>query len=494
MNSGRNDPCHCGSGKKYKKCCLPKDEKDKQGNSMAPAPAEPRSSKSPDGRGASQDPRVQAWNARMDEFEKSDYEGRIVLFSQALEQPELMDGETAFEMLGRLFKQTMERGEHDRFRALVASLRARRPEVYDEEVRFCLKWQIANELITGADDLLTEHVRAMAALAGHNIDLWNRVEDMLAYHGRLSLLLEGMRIAWPEVRESADVVPWGIEEFGQRGRNYEILEYATRTQAPDANDPALLELLKPYGATIASRLSSYLAYFSGLPGRQWSVSDFDLTAHHHADDEEWDDEGDEDDEDLEEPAGSEETQSQAGKEDAPTGEQNLWHLSVEFLGYLHLREGVPASRASIGCRGLLEFIHLRDKGDLEYRESMLQVMQREMALQQGRRLPPMRGFKEYEHALVPDRERLDHFLSRLLDFANGLYHRAAAFFEIIPPWLRFLESRQLIDGNIRARLLGELPGLNDSLVEFFKDYPDDPVLHRAMSGWRENAAREVPTH
>ena len=25
---GRNDPCPCGSGKKYKKCCLPKDEKD----------------------------------------------------------------------------------------------------------------------------------------------------------------------------------------------------------------------------------------------------------------------------------------------------------------------------------------------------------------------------------------------------------------------------------------------------------------------------------
>ncbi len=26
MKVGRNDPCHCGSGKKYKKCCLPKDE------------------------------------------------------------------------------------------------------------------------------------------------------------------------------------------------------------------------------------------------------------------------------------------------------------------------------------------------------------------------------------------------------------------------------------------------------------------------------------
>jgi hypothetical protein len=23
---GRNDPCHCGSGRKYKQCCLEKDE------------------------------------------------------------------------------------------------------------------------------------------------------------------------------------------------------------------------------------------------------------------------------------------------------------------------------------------------------------------------------------------------------------------------------------------------------------------------------------
>ena len=27
VNIGRNDPCHCGSGKKYKKCHLEKDER-----------------------------------------------------------------------------------------------------------------------------------------------------------------------------------------------------------------------------------------------------------------------------------------------------------------------------------------------------------------------------------------------------------------------------------------------------------------------------------
>ncbi len=26
MKAGRNDPCPCGSGKKYKKCCMEKDE------------------------------------------------------------------------------------------------------------------------------------------------------------------------------------------------------------------------------------------------------------------------------------------------------------------------------------------------------------------------------------------------------------------------------------------------------------------------------------
>jgi len=41
---GRNDPCHCGSGKKYKHCCLQKDEAEAaaaraKAAAEAPAPA-----------------------------------------------------------------------------------------------------------------------------------------------------------------------------------------------------------------------------------------------------------------------------------------------------------------------------------------------------------------------------------------------------------------------------------------------------------------------
>ena len=39
MKPGRNDPCHCGSGKKYKKCCLSKD--DASAAAARPQPSSP---------------------------------------------------------------------------------------------------------------------------------------------------------------------------------------------------------------------------------------------------------------------------------------------------------------------------------------------------------------------------------------------------------------------------------------------------------------------
>lgn len=35
----RNEPCHCGSGKKYKKCCMKKDEEKQRRQAEAPAAA-----------------------------------------------------------------------------------------------------------------------------------------------------------------------------------------------------------------------------------------------------------------------------------------------------------------------------------------------------------------------------------------------------------------------------------------------------------------------
>ena len=120
MNIGRNDPCPCGSGKKYKKCCQAKDEEARRKEAAPPALI-PTPTTKPAARSRKEqpkpppDPRVEAWNARYEEFEAIDYEARIALFKRTLDEVELMDDEMAFEMLEKLFHQAAEHDERDRY-------------------------------------------------------------------------------------------------------------------------------------------------------------------------------------------------------------------------------------------------------------------------------------------------------------------------------------------------------------------------------------------
>ena len=143
MKIGRNAPCPCGSGRKYKKCCLQKDEEarrtaqsldipeditdktdlDVPHRPISPAPRQP----------PPPDPRIQAINARWEEFETQHYEGRIALFLETLNDAELMDAEMAFEMLNTLYYESIEKYERDRFDGLMDTLRARLPDVYAQE-------------------------------------------------------------------------------------------------------------------------------------------------------------------------------------------------------------------------------------------------------------------------------------------------------------------------------------------------------------------------
>src|SRR5215211_3800859 len=94
MKVGRNDPCPCGSGKKYKKCCLEKDQAAGRARLVAPVrlpnPGFETASASnplldlPITRPL--DPRADAIYARWEEFQEQDYEGQITLFTRSLDE------------------------------------------------------------------------------------------------------------------------------------------------------------------------------------------------------------------------------------------------------------------------------------------------------------------------------------------------------------------------------------------------------------------------
>src|SRR5437762_997100 len=122
MKAGRNDPCPCGSGKKYKKCCWSKDQEEaaRAAPDLEPSPLPPAAFSTPPlspealAPPPPKTPQQEKEDARWNQFESQDYEGRVALFLQTLEEPELMSNELAFEMLSQLQPEAVNRSERMR--------------------------------------------------------------------------------------------------------------------------------------------------------------------------------------------------------------------------------------------------------------------------------------------------------------------------------------------------------------------------------------------
>src|SRR5687768_8924439 len=131
--AGRNEPCPCGSGKKYKKCCLPKDQANQPAFIPAPQrphpgddliddlvdkPLPPLYPPSPPRPTASQpiDPHIEACNALWKRFEPAAFEEQVELYLEALKDPELLDADLAVEMLNIIGQECLHRKDPERLK------------------------------------------------------------------------------------------------------------------------------------------------------------------------------------------------------------------------------------------------------------------------------------------------------------------------------------------------------------------------------------------
>src|SRR5262249_6953169 len=149
MRAGRNDPCPCGSGKKYKKCCWDKDL-EKESTQVLPFTL-PRSVERPTGRGRSTPrPRREptATQRRGDEFERADYPGQLALLQRTLDEG-LMNDENAMGMLETLHTATIEHGQRQQFLDLSAALRRQAPLAFETNAVYFISWEIEAVLALG---------------------------------------------------------------------------------------------------------------------------------------------------------------------------------------------------------------------------------------------------------------------------------------------------------------------------------------------------------
>src|SRR5262249_11892260 len=160
---------------------------------------------------------------------------------QLLDDDEL--DEAAFDMLCELRDDAVAQGERERFGSLLATFAARRPELYESNAHYYLSWQLQDALVDHRPDA-PPLARPLAAYAGKALDVVSPSLAALAYHGQQQALLEALRIGWPLVRDSDNVMGWAVGDFSEMGAAYEMYDHLERVPVPDPSSSELLDRIR----------------------------------------------------------------------------------------------------------------------------------------------------------------------------------------------------------------------------------------------------------
>ena len=447
MKLGRNDPCPCGSGKKYKKCCMAKDQAEEAARSASPAksalvtapPPEPALSTSVTAHPKS--PADEYWEA----FEAADSEHRFVMFADAVDQPWL-DCEMAAEAAISLYSDACKSHQLARFEEMIALLRQRRPDLYEEEPHTYLDLLISSALAMDQREKLPSLVEDLARTGAEQIDLLERNLDQLAYRGELQLVLNAHRIAWPAVRKSKEVLDWAIGQFSRDGAFAEICAWLDERPEGDPHDPELLKRTKAFDVWDKQMIASAAERLSGRRVTAWTLEDFNLSG----------------------PAGKMQRSEQNDEEsEVLPGEDNLANLGYEFIAYAHHQEGVPWLKADMAQWHLLECINQWHRGDLTH---------------EGSHRPRSRHTR---NILCPPAGIVDPYVAGLVGGILPQYPGPTAMVVLYPAWLRFLRSRGLVDEALQNELLAEMAYIPPNLAKLFRQAGEDPAMVRDLEHWSQ---------
>ncbi len=479
---GRNDQCPCGSGQKYKRCCLPKDrdakdaqikadQLEREAKASAPellGPAPPKvlttslDSTPPKPVAPSAfktvvkpppDPHMDAIYARWSEFEEADEDLQPALFLKTLDEPELMDDEMAYGMLSAIYYNGPKSPESSRIEEFVGLLRERLPDVYAARRQFYLHWLILNANASHKPERLLELAGEIAEIAGDDVDIYSQVVHLLAYHGYLEALSKASRIAWPLIKGSKDIM-WGQREYAIWGAKCVLYQSLERTPDLDGGDPQLIEQTKYFLDDLQlGWLKGYVDQTSGRASRNWSLSDFDIKPTKKT------------------KANRKETRDSRQETNQTTGEDALFEFSYEFVGYAHAHDGFSYTKAELARQNIVSYLIDRKAGRLETKELAKNKVQ----------IP--------DHPLCPDRNTLSRFLTGMLTMLNFQNYDVVATMELLPSWLRFLETRGLIEPARRESTIADIGNLHTELLSEFGPSNEDPVLAENFLKWPENIAR-----
>lgn len=472
MKIGRNAPCPCGSGKKYKQCCLSKasaqhpraEATQPNGSETAPATdgaeeadrrsdgnlgsragrdsmALQRNQGGEDGLQPHDSEQAEDWSQFWDDYQKASIDTRMAIARRLVEEESNFDDELAYDLLADLVVPLQHLGRPADADAALDLVRDRHPAVYESQRGWFDEWRVENALIAGRD--IERPLLGYASCAQTNIDGFLRLVDRLLYHGEIKGLLAALNPAWAAIKDSRDIMEHGKWEFQRAAMIAVVHHQLTLDSSAREFSPELFELIAPIVELDRTQIDESLRHRTGETEHQWCIGDF-------------------------EPARD------------PEGEA-LFQLLMGFCHYLHSQHGWPLSRAELASHEIGRYL----ASDSEGRErSRSPVSGRSGRKKQDKRRHS--SDRSPPSPLRPTPAGADRHVARLLTWLNPAPARAAVFYQALPLWVAFLVHQSLMpetDRPLARQLVIRLSPLNGLLERLIAD----PVM-------QENVRRVQETH
>lgn len=445
---GRNAPCPCGSGRKYKKCCLDKDEAQSRQPTVQSSTQDALAvgavssgvlSQTPELKGPSAanvpcelSPAEQRWERFFLDFDPAPLDRRLELACEAVETEPDFDSEWAFELCGGVIRRLQRESRLDEVDAFLDLIRARQPAVAEEEAHWLASYRTENALLREKADVRTA-LLAWVPHARRNLPFFEAMLDRLRFHNRIDDAIAATESAWPLFR--SDPKLHNPEKWFLRPAVELVIDRAVDSQpALSPDDPTLWMALEPF-----------------LPDLDQNLVQEEVRVRAAASPRAW--------------------QAVALASSGENAEKNLHLLCMDFRDMLRLRLGWSLARAELGREELVSAL-------LSWERSL-------RSKSKEKRLPIPTGATDW---LLPNPDGIEEHIKSLADSFTGKSYRVAALTLALFPWLSFLvelgflqapQARSIAD-KLRERL-ESLPALLDRQVY-------DPVLKQDLEWALRKAA------
>jgi len=476
MKLKRNDPCHCGSGKKYKQCHMREDQaaksvsQDPVSVQVEETPSRPPREESPslssllpdfdtEFADADLEHLDEPWSGMYSQFAKANYDGKKSILWSAVEG-DVLDEETLFDFFNELYPYMMAKGDEREFLELAALTKSRHPDAYFEESHWFWEWNMEAAL-------KAENGEALQAITDEliedgNADLEHFFPNLsrLLYHGKLETLVNAINKFDPEA--DFDDYFEEADDTYQDALGYLLLlnyieTYEQEVLLEEGHLDQLCRQVARYTESIEREETvDFVSRVGGLVSSTWSMDDFLLDPSKHLEEDGWYE--DDDEEEAGDPA-----------------MEHFNSLGLEFVHYAHQAENIPRTKAYLAQQYLTEYFTLRQI-DLILAEDAAQ------GWPDRKNSAKKRKQTDHTNLLLPNYVTTEEYLQRFYAwFANGTY-QSMAFFMLLPTWIWFIESKGLAAPEECHQARTELELLRHAMEKGLSEHPD-PKLVEHLHQW-----------